>query len=130
MDRIELSTKPWQGPILPLNYIRIKLVSGQGLEPRFCESKSHVLPLDDPEIVQTLYSIYASLSSTDWHPERESNPHSGFRRTMSSPLNDRGIKLTSCNLFARLLHTYPNLLQPHILVIHVLPSSIDTDVLR
>lgn len=28
----------------------LKMVSGQGLEPRFCESNSHVLPLDDPEI--------------------------------------------------------------------------------
>ena len=30
--------------------ISLKLASGQGLEPRFTESKSVVLPLDEPEI--------------------------------------------------------------------------------
>ena len=50
MDRIELSTKPWQGLILPLNYIRNKLASGLRLELRFAASKADVLPLDDPEI--------------------------------------------------------------------------------
>ena len=56
LTTISLATKHSTTELYP----HFKLVSGQGLEPRFTESKSVVLPLDDPEIVQTLYSIYAS----------------------------------------------------------------------
>jgi len=55
--RIELLHKPWQGFKLPLHHARINLfmAEGLGLEPRSKESKSSILPLDDPSTMTARY---------------------------------------------------------------------------
>lgn len=52
------------------------MVAGSGFEPETRAYETFMIPFHQPALLLI------------WPDRRESNPHSGFRRTMSYPLND------------------------------------------
>ena len=44
------------------------MVAGQGFEPRFYGPKPHVLPLDDPATMRTLYQIHQNIDRGKTNP--------------------------------------------------------------
>lgn len=81
MMRIELTHLPWQGNILPLNYIRMDYES-------WIRTSTRVFPYLLPPPARFRFSLPLLLFSQIWRGRGESNPHYQLGRLKSQPLND------------------------------------------